>query len=286
MAWKAGDLVSGKQSSQDNRFSEKTTVDSALIQQSILKSCTQCHAGQKNPNLATLDGITKNINDIVDEVNSNEMPPTKSGLPHLTDCEKEILRAWVAAGMPTTSMQKVVDLDNCHPDGSQSQPPQPTPPTPAPAPAPTPTPNPVPAPTPDPTPAPVPTPNPGPVPAPAPTPQPDPTPAPIPTPTPGSILSMPLNYDTLAEKILKPRCLHCHKEGGDDSDAADILLYPYDQLTLHPKFLGTSSADSKLYKLVTKTDDNRMPPPEDGAALTADEIEFIKRWVDAGHPEK
>lgn len=99
------------------------------------------------------------------------------------------------------------------------------------------------------------------------------------------ISQMPLDYQTLATKILQPKCLNCHNPDGDP-DAQDILLFPYSELASKPTLLGTSSAQSKLVRMVTRTDEERMPPPESNIpALTSEEIDFLKKWIDAGHPE-
>jgi hypothetical protein len=99
------------------------------------------------------------------------------------------------------------------------------------------------------------------------------------------ILEMPLNFQTLASKILQPRCLHCHNAQSSDLVASGILLFPYSQLLDRKNLLGPDSAHSKFFNLVSRTDEDRMPPPEDSTPLAADDQEFIKRWLDAGHPE-
>jgi hypothetical protein len=286
--WKKGDLLSGQASTPT--ISEKATVDSEMIQNTVLKSCTKCHSGQKSPKLTTIEEIKNNIDDVVDAVESDKMPPKSSGLPHLSACDKEILRSWVAAGMPNASSQKAVELGACQGDGSQTQTPPSQPPTPPPTVPPSPPPTPPANPPGDTQPTP---PSNPPVEPPPGDSQPNPPnnpptvpPNPPVPPDQQSILDMPLNYETLRVKILEPRCLHCHKEGATDPNASETFLFPYSELASHPKLLGTGSADSRLFKMVSRTDDRRMPPPEESGPLSADEIEFIKRWVDAGHPEK
>ncbi len=276
--WKKGDLVSGQAQSQT--LSEKATVDSEMIQGTILKSCTKCHSGQKSPRLTTIEEIKNNIDDVIDAVDSDKMPPKSSGLAHLTACDKEILRSWVAAGMPNASSQKAVELGACQGDGSQTQP------VPSQPPAPPPTLPPGPPPTVPPTNPPVDPPPGGTQPNPPNNPPtvPPVTPPPVP-PDQQSILDMPLNYETFRVKILEPRCLHCHKDGATDPNASETFLFPYSELASHPKLFGMGSADSRLFKMVSRTDDRRMPPPEESGPLSAAEIEFIKRWVDGGHPE-
>jgi len=207
-------------------FTEETTISSAVVQESVLGTCLNCHNGTRTPDLSSVTNIRANISKIQSEVDDNQMPPPSSGYSPLTSCQKDILREWITDGMPDQSGKKVFDLVSCHQT-------TPLPPKPTPAPP---------------------------------------------------ILQMPLNYDTLTSQILQPRCLHCHNPQSDDPDAKDIPLSPYKVLAAG-KLLGVDSAHSKLYKMVSRTDDSRMPPPEDSGPLPADQIEFIKRWIDAGHPE-
>jgi hypothetical protein len=210
--------------SNPGAFSDKTTVDAAVVEESVLSTCVRCHSGNKPPNLASLAGIMSNIGKIQTEVNSNSMPPADAGYSPLTDCQKEILQEWVAEGMPAKSNKKVLELSHCQQTGPKN---------------------------------------------------------PVETP----ILEMPLNYQTLTAKILQPRCLHCHNPNSSDVDASAILLFPYAQLTKHKNLLGSDSANSQFFNLVSRADEERMPPPEDSSPLPAEELEFIKRWIAAGHPE-
>ena len=218
-------IIKGTQTpSGPSSFSENTTVDASVIQQSVLSSCTRCHAGNTNPNLSTFAAIVSQIDRVKAQVLSNQMPPASSGYAALTDCQKDILLEWIRLGTPDTSNSKVTDLPACK-QGLPSKP--------------------------------------------------------IEQP----ILELPLNYKTFAEKILQPRCLHCHNEKSGDLDASQYLLYPYSELIAHKKLFGSDSAHSKLYKIVSRDDEERMPPPKDSAALASDELEFIRRWLDAGYPE-
>jgi Planctomycete cytochrome C len=102
---------------------------------------------------------------------------------------------------------------------------------------------------------------------------------------PKPILEMDLNYETLVTQILQPDCLHCHNPKSNDVDAAEILLFPYSEL-MAGRIIGIDASRSKFYKMIVRTDEERMPPPEDGAPLSAEKIEFVRRWLEAGHPEK
>lgn len=104
-----------------------------------------------------------------------------------------------------------------------------------------------------------------------------------------NILEMPVNYQTLNTKILQPKCISCHNENSG-SDAAFSPLYPYQELAGRRNLIGRNSATSKFVKILASNTESRMPPFADDSgnpleALTADELEFVKRLVDAGFPE-
>lgn len=96
---------------------------------------------------------------------------------------------------------------------------------------------------------------------------------------------MPLNYQTLLTKVLQPKCLKCHNPDAEDVEAAGILFYPYSEITKRGRLWASPGATSKMVRVLTREDDERMPPPEDSAPLTPQEIDFISRWIDAGKPE-
>jgi hypothetical protein len=107
-----------------------------------------------------------------------------------------------------------------------------------------------------------------------------------PAPTPiKSISDMPVNYQTLHDRILAPRCLHCHN-AADTTNAAAILFSPYSELMAGVRRWSKPADMSKIIKVLKSIDpDVRMPPPETGAALTSEEMVFIKKWIEAGWPE-
>jgi len=100
-----------------------------------------------------------------------------------------------------------------------------------------------------------------------------------------NILKMPVNYETLVTKVLQPACLHCHSPNSSDFEASQILLFPFSELIKSRRLVEAPSTSNKFVHLVTRNDDARMPPLNE-KKLSDDEIEFIKRWIDAGHPEK
>lgn len=98
------------------------------------------------------------------------------------------------------------------------------------------------------------------------------------------LAEMPLTYQTLMTKILQPKCLKCHNPDSEDVDAAGILFFPFSEITKRNRLWAPPGRDSKIIKVLSRSDETRMPPPEDGAPLSAQEIEFITRWIDAGKP--
>lgn len=96
------------------------------------------------------------------------------------------------------------------------------------------------------------------------------------------IFLMPLNYQTLNSKILQPKCLLCHSSSGEEKD---LSFYPYSELIKLKEWDAPAAQSSVLDEMMNKEDG--MPPPESNlGSLTDDEVEFVKRWIDAGKPEK
>lgn len=95
---------------------------------------------------------------------------------------------------------------------------------------------------------------------------------------------MPVTYATLLERILKPRCISCHNTQ-NETEAADTLFFPYDEIANDRFNWKTPGANSKIVRLLRRNDDDRMPPPEDGVPLTESEIRFVIQWIEAGKPK-
>lgn len=99
------------------------------------------------------------------------------------------------------------------------------------------------------------------------------------------IAEMPLNYETLSTRILQNRCNKCHNTS-DTSDASLILFSPYSTIAEDTSYVTSPAAESKMVLSLRSTDlEKRMPPPEDGDALSEDEIQFVERWIEAGKPQ-
>lgn len=100
------------------------------------------------------------------------------------------------------------------------------------------------------------------------------------------IAQLPLNYKNIYEQILRPKCVKCHNPD-HESDASTILFFPYNEISEAPRRWKSPASESKIIRSVTRTDQDRMPPPppEGAEPLTSQELEFLSRWIDAGVPE-
>jgi mono/diheme cytochrome c family protein len=94
-----------------------------------------------------------------------------------------------------------------------------------------------------------------------------------------------LTYENVLSRVLQRRCINCHNPDSKDVEAAGVLFYPYAEITKRKTLWGAPGATSKLVHMLTRQDEDRMPPVEE-SALADDEINFITRWIDAGKPEK
>src|SRR5690606_15472447 len=86
--------------------------------------------------------------------------------------------------------------------------------------------------------------------------------------------------------ILAEHCQQCHgsqKQWSDlrlDSRAA-ALTGGYSG----PALVVGQPDESELVRRITSTDDDeRMPPPKEGAPLTAQQVSLIKQWIKIGAP--
>lgn len=85
--------------------------------------------------------------------------------------------------------------------------------------------------------------------------------------------------------IFAKRCHECHGEEKTEGD----LRTDQRSSVLDEYFVTPGKADeSLLYKVIVSTEDDRMPPPDEGEAVPEDEAKLIKAWIDQGAewPEK
>ncbi len=91
-----------------------------------------------------------------------------------------------------------------------------------------------------------------------------------------------VSFEKDIRPILKAACFHCHgeegvKEGGLDVRLSRFLLEGGDS---GPAFVKGNGEESYLYQRVR---DGEMPP-EESHQLSPEEIETIRKWIDAGAP--
>ena len=96
------------------------------------------------------------------------------------------------------------------------------------------------------------------------------------------------DFDREVRPILADNCFACH---GPDKEGRKGKLR-LDQREKAGKVSGMNSVvvagdreDSELwYRITTEYGDDRMPPPDHAKSLTAEEIETLGKWIDAGAP--
>lgn len=94
-----------------------------------------------------------------------------------------------------------------------------------------------------------------------------------------------VDYAREVKAVLAARCGACHGALKQESDlrvdtAASLIAGGLSGPAVEPG----SAATSELILRITSADADRMPPPEEGAPLTAEEIAAIRQWIDAGAP--
>ncbi len=90
-----------------------------------------------------------------------------------------------------------------------------------------------------------------------------------------------VDYTTQIKPLLSEKCYACH---GVLKQEADLRLETRGLMLDHGVLVPGQPADSELLARVTSTDGDRMPPPHEGSALTADQIQLLKQWIAAGAP--
>jgi hypothetical protein len=64
-----------------------------------------------------------------------------------------------------------------------------------------------------------------------------------------------------------------------------MLFYPFAKLMEIERLWKAPATESKIYKEITDSEDPMPPLDSKISVLTPDEVEFVKRWIDAGKPE-
>lgn len=95
-----------------------------------------------------------------------------------------------------------------------------------------------------------------------------------------------IDFDRQIRPILSDKCFHCH--GPDvQSQESDLRLdtkeEAFKDLGGHRAIVPGDVAASELIKRITSSDETeRMPPPDSGRELSAEQIELLKRWIAEG----
>ncbi len=92
-----------------------------------------------------------------------------------------------------------------------------------------------------------------------------------------------VDYLTEIKPLLRDKCFSCHsslkQEGGLRLDAASLILKGGDS---GPAYVAGTDENSLILERVTDDEDSRMPPAEDGAPLTAEEVAKLTAWIKNG----
>lgn len=91
-------------------------------------------------------------------------------------------------------------------------------------------------------------------------------------------------YASIRARIFAPKCGSCHSP---DGEAKDIPFLDYKEMmeSPHDLVIPGNVRESGVWISISRTDRKRMPPPENAAPLTEEELEAIKRWIESGAPE-
>lgn len=90
-------------------------LDYATVRARVFKpNCIDCHGAKGGIGFERYDEASDNARDAYREaVQDGAMPPADSGVPLLTPCQAKILKAWIDAGTPETSTQKLPEFSEC-----------------------------------------------------------------------------------------------------------------------------------------------------------------------------
>lgn len=106
--------------------------------------------------------------------------------------------------------------------------------------------------------------------------------------TTGYSLSAEVDFARDIRPILSEYCFHCH--GPDEEhreaklrlDTKDALFADNDGMTpVHP---GNLEKSEVWYRIITDDEDDLMPPPESKKALTPQQKNLVKAWIESGAP--
>jgi len=92
-------------------------------------------------------------------------------------------------------------------------------------------------------------------------------------------------YTAKIKPLLETKCYSCHgvlkQEAGLRLETLSLMKAGGDS---GPAVVADNADRSALMQRITADEDSRMPPSDDGAALTSDEIALLRRWIEEGAP--
>jgi cytochrome c553 len=92
-----------------------------------------------------------------------------------------------------------------------------------------------------------------------------------------------VDFDREIRPILSENCFRCHGPDEESRQAELRLDTKEGALSDGRIVVARAPAESELYRRITSDDaDERMPPADEGAALSRDQIETIRHWIEQG----
>lgn len=88
-------------------------------------------------------------------------------------------------------------------------------------------------------------------------------------------------FASIQGNIFQSRCISCHSAG---QSAWRVPLDTREEVLNSPRELVIpgNADESGLIIAITRSDNKRMPPAKAGSALSQQEIEMIKQWINEG----
>jgi mono/diheme cytochrome c family protein len=99
----------------------------------------------------------------------------------------------------------------------------------------------------------------------------------------------PVDFNREIRPVLSDKCYACHgpneadREGGFRLDQKESVLGEADSGE-HPLVSGDPDASELYRRMTTDDEDMRMPPNDSGKALTPEEIQRVRVWIEQGAP--
>ncbi len=92
-----------------------------------------------------------------------------------------------------------------------------------------------------------------------------------------------IDFNQQIRPILSSNCFHCH--GPDEADRqADLRLDDRDVAVTDMEVIVPGEPDDStlIDRITSEDEEERMPPPDSGKSLTAEQIELLTKWIAEG----